>query len=102
MSTQDTPRTGADVPPAGRFEDRGRDLGRRADRVAASVEHGIESATHRLEDGFTAARDRMSHEWNAGRARMSDQVQQHPVRTLLYAFAAGAVLGMLLSRRRRD
>jgi len=101
MSTHDTPRTGAEVPQTGRFEDRGRDLGRRADRVAASVEQGIESATHRIEDGYVAARDRVGSELSAGRTRVSQEVQQHPLRTLLYAFGAGALIGMLFSIRSR-
>jgi ElaB/YqjD/DUF883 family membrane-anchored ribosome-binding protein len=101
MSTQDTPRTGAEKPHTGPFEERGRDLGKRADRVAANVEHGIESATHRLGDGFTSARERVGHKVSSGRARMTNQVQEHPMRTLLYAFGAGALIGLLLSRRNR-
>ncbi len=101
MSTHDTPRTGAEVPQAGRFEDRGRDIGRRADRVAANVEHGIESATHRLGDGFVSARDRVGQGLSSGRSRVMDEVEHHPVRTLLYAFGAGALIGMLLSGRNR-
>ena len=101
MSTHDTPRTGTDAPHTGRFEDRGREIGKRADRVAATVEHGIESATHRIEDGFAAARDRVGHEVSSGRARVHQEVQQHPLRTLLYAFGAGALFGLLLSTRKR-
>lgn len=101
MSTQDTPRTGTDAPHTGRFEDRGRDIGKRADRVAATVEHGIEGAAHRIEDGFVAARDRVSHEVSSGRARVNQEVQQHPLRTVLYAFGAGALVGLLLASRNR-
>lgn len=101
MSTHDTPRTGADAPHSGRFEDRGRDIGKRADRVAASVEHGIEGAAHRLEDGFVGARDRVGQKLSSGRARVSNEVQEHPLRTLLYAFGAGALIGLLLSSRNR-
>lgn len=101
MSTHDTPRTGGETSQAGRFEDRGRDLGRRADRVAASVEHGIESTTHRIEEGLATARDRVGSQLSAGRMRVSHEVQEHPLRTLLYAFGAGALIGMLLSMRNR-
>lgn len=88
-----------------RLEDTGRRLGRKADEIGARVEttvrDGLESAGARLHQGISVTGERVKHRVENGRARVTTEVQQHPVRTLLYAVGVGAVIGILMSRARR-
>ena len=91
-----------------RLEDAGRRLGRKADEVGARVEttvrekmHGLESAGARLQHGISVTGDRVKTGVEGSRDRVTTQVQEHPVRTLLYAFGAGALIGLMLGNRPR-
>jgi ElaB/YqjD/DUF883 family membrane-anchored ribosome-binding protein len=91
---------------SGPLEDKGRELGRRADELGARVQSGLRHKAHELEDvghqvheRVAAAKERVSQGVHHGRERVEQEVQSHPMRTLLWAFGAGAVLGLLLGRR---
>ena len=88
-----------------RLEDAGRRMGRKADefgaRVETTVREGLESAGARLHQGISVTGDRVRHTVQDGRARVQSEVQEHPVRTLLYAVGVGALIGMLLASRSR-
>ena len=83
---------------AGSLEEKGRELGRRADEVGARVQTGIRDKVHEV----SAAKEELVHRVQDGRARVEREVQDHPVRTLLCAVGVGAILGILLSRRSRN
>jgi hypothetical protein len=93
---------------SGRLEDAGRRLGRKADEIGARVEtglrdsaHGLESAGARLQQGMSVTGERVRHRVQDSRQRVTNEVQHHPVRTLLYAFGAGALVGLLMGNRAR-
>jgi hypothetical protein len=93
---------------AHRMEDAGRRLGRKADEVGARVEtavrdkvHGLEAAGARLQHGISVTGERVKTRVEGGRERVVAQVQDHPVRTLLYAFGAGALIGLMMGTRSR-
>jgi len=91
-----------------RMEDTGRRLGRKADEVGARVETALrdsaqtlEAAGARLQHGMSVTGERVKHRLDDGRARVTTEVRSHPVRTLMYAFGAGALLGLILGNRSR-
>jgi ElaB/YqjD/DUF883 family membrane-anchored ribosome-binding protein len=90
------------------MEDKAREAGRRADQAAARIEGQAEEASARLHEAgsqvrerFVAAKDKVAHGVQNGREKVNQQVQDHPMKTLLYAFGAGALVGMLMRRRGR-
>jgi ElaB/YqjD/DUF883 family membrane-anchored ribosome-binding protein len=93
---------------AGRLEEKGRELGRKADELGARLQGEIRNKTqelqeagHRLQERLAGAKERVAHRVHDGRVQVERQVQEHPVRSLLYAFGAGAIVGLLLGRRLR-
>lgn len=97
-----TPRT------TGPLEEKGRELGRKADELGARLQGGIRDKTqelqeagHHLQEKLAGAKERVAHRVHDGRVRVERQVQEHPVRSLLYAFGAGAIVGLVLGRRLR-
>ena len=91
-----------------RLEEAGRRLGRRADEVGARVEtalrdskHTLEAAGARVQHGIAVTGDQVKQRVDVGRARVTAEVQRHPVRTLMYAFGAGALIGLLMGNRAR-
>ena len=109
MSTSPNPTSGsATLAPRGASspEERGRE--RTADSVAAASRGNVEAATVRHEwtgaqvaEKLYAAKDRVAMRVQDGRVKVAQHVQEHPMRTVLYAFGAGALLGLLLRRRNR-
>lgn len=100
--------TGQDARMGGRLEERGRDLGRRADELGARIQSGLRDKAHeaseighRVQERFEGAKEKMATGVHQGRERVEREVQDHPVRTLLWAFGAGALVGLLLGRRSR-
>ena len=93
---------------SGPFEEKGRDLGRKADALSARVQTEVRSRAHdvgeigqKVQERVTTAKDKVAHGVHDGRVRVEFEVQAHPVRTLLYAAGAGLLIGMLLGRRSR-
>jgi ElaB/YqjD/DUF883 family membrane-anchored ribosome-binding protein len=93
---------------SGSFEERGRELGRKADDLSARVQsgvrervHEVSEAGHRAQEKIGAAREQVVGGVHQGRERVEREVQDHPMRTLLWAFGAGALIGLLLGRRSR-
>ena len=108
MSTTPNPTAGSpSLKGVGNLEEKGHDLGQQADaavsRVQARAEEAAsgwrETGTH-VKEKWTAAKDRVAHGVQNGRDRVTHEVQDHPVRTLLYAFGAGVLAGLLMRRRR--
>ncbi len=58
--------------------------------AGARLQSTIETAKHRVRDGVNNGHERVAHE-----------VEQHPVRTLLYALGIGAAVGLLAGARLR-
>lgn len=92
----------------GPIEERGRDLGRKADELGARLQsglrdkaHEVSEAGHRVQERFEAAKDKVSGGVHQGRERVEREVNDHPMRTLLWAFGAGALIGLLLGRKSR-
>ncbi len=97
-----TPRT------AGPLEEKGRDLGRKADELGERLQSGIHDQARKLDEAGRHVQEKLAAagESAAGRARdgqvrLEREVQEHPFRSLLSAFGAGAIVGMLLGRRWR-
>lgn len=112
MSTNDLTAPGESTAKSGTLEDKGRELGRKADAATARVQdtwnetksrlsHSLEAKSEAVKDGLASARRRVTEEVQTGRAKVEHEVQVHPFRTLLYAFGAGALVGLLLSYRSR-
>jgi hypothetical protein len=108
MTTHEGTFPGERVHESGRMEDAGKRLGRKVDdAVAARVEtarervHGLEAAGARLQHGIQVTGERVKHRVRDGRRRVSHEVQEHPLRTLVYAFGAGAVIGLIMAKRNR-
>ena len=92
----------------GPLEERGRDLGRKADELGSRLQsglrdkaHGVSEAGHRVQERIEGAKDKVVSGVHQGRDRVEQEVQHHPMRTLLWAFGAGALVGLLLARRSR-
>jgi ElaB/YqjD/DUF883 family membrane-anchored ribosome-binding protein len=90
------------------LEDKGRELGRRADQALGRAEGQADQAASRLsetgsqvKEKVVAAKDKVVHGVQNGRDKVTHQVQEHPMKTLLYAFGAGALVGMIVRRGRR-
>lgn len=112
MSTNEMTPPGESIAKSGSLEEKGRELGRKADAATSRihdtwnetksrVSHSLEEKTAAVKDGLTSARERIGEEVQTGRAKVTHEVQEHPLRTLLYAFGAGALVGVLLSYRSR-
>jgi len=93
---------------AGVLESKGRELGRKADEVGARLAtglrekaEGVGEVRHQLHERASAAKQRVVSGVQGGRERVVTEVQDHPMRTLLWAFGAGAVIGLMLGRRPR-
>jgi ElaB/YqjD/DUF883 family membrane-anchored ribosome-binding protein len=93
---------------SGPLEERGRDLGRKVDDLGARVQAGVREKVHeasevghRVQERLEDARNRVASGAREGRERVEHEVHEHPMRTLMWAFAAGAVIGLLLGRRSR-
>lgn len=106
MTTQQRSSAARNVPTPGRLEDTGRELGRRADEVAARVSnsvrekaHEIDATRRHLQERMGDAKTELTSRADAGRKRAAQEVQEHPIRTLLLATGAGVVAGLLASRR---
>jgi ElaB/YqjD/DUF883 family membrane-anchored ribosome-binding protein len=63
--------------------------------------HEVDEARHHLYDKASAAKQRLASGVEGGRHRVASEIQDHPMRTLLWAFGAGAVVGLMLGRRPR-
>jgi ElaB/YqjD/DUF883 family membrane-anchored ribosome-binding protein len=110
MSTTPNPASGSSTSGtrgATSTEDPAR-VARRDDPAAARIDAAAEAAGARLQgpgphvrDRLVAAKDRVVHGVQDGRDKVNDQVQKHPMKSLLYAFGAGAVVGLLMRRRGR-
>lgn len=94
--------------PAGVLESKGRELGRKADEAGARLAAGlrdkaqdVSEAGQQLQQRASAAKGRVVQGVQGGRDRVVYEVQERPLRTLLVAFGAGAVIGLLLGRRPR-
>jgi ElaB/YqjD/DUF883 family membrane-anchored ribosome-binding protein len=92
----------------GRLEERGRELGRRADELGARIQGGLRDKAHevsefghRVQERLEGAKDKVASGVHQGRDRVEREVQDHPMRTLMWAFGAGALIGLLLGRRSR-
>jgi ElaB/YqjD/DUF883 family membrane-anchored ribosome-binding protein len=99
MSTQEGSGSGPAAYTArttGPMEEKGRELGRRADEIGARVQTGLRDKAQ----GVTARKDELKQRVQGGRARIEEHVQTRPLRTLAMAFGAGALLGLVMSRRR--
>jgi ElaB/YqjD/DUF883 family membrane-anchored ribosome-binding protein len=86
------------TPGAGRLEEKGRELGRRADELGARVQTNLRDKASEV----GAAKDHFMDRVHDGRARVEQGMLDHPMRSLVYAFAAGALVGLFLSRRGRS
>jgi ElaB/YqjD/DUF883 family membrane-anchored ribosome-binding protein len=109
-------------PEDGTLEDKARALGRKADAASARLQHTWEDATtqvkSRLGSTKEQVRDKMheasekaklqlghakektvqkSHD---ARIRVEGEVRLHPIKSVALAFGAGALLGVMLCRRR--
>ncbi len=112
MATEDT-AIGGDATTysrrsSGPLEERGRDLGRKADELGSRLStglrekaHEVSEVGHRVQARVESARGRVSGGVQHGRERVEREVQDHPMRTLLWAVGIGAVIGLLLGRRSR-
>lgn len=113
MSTTPNPTSGTQstFKGAGSMEEKGREAGRQADAAAAKVQGSLDEGVSRLretgaqvKEKLGTARERVSQGYEDGREKVTQHVQDHPMRTLLYAFGAGALFGLLMRRggRRGD
>ena len=68
-----------------------------ADVVKQKLQHAGEAAKHKL----AAARDATAAKAHDARVGVEHQIQSHPLKSIGIAFAAGAILGLALHRRRR-
>lgn len=82
---------GMNVQPTGQMENKGRELGRKADQMGRQVRGRVGEAKVRLVGRVHDGRDHVTQE-----------VQAHPTRALLWAVGAGALVGVLLARRARN
>jgi ElaB/YqjD/DUF883 family membrane-anchored ribosome-binding protein len=109
--------------PTGPGEDRARDLGRRVDNASARVQHSWVSATstarerigstgeqlkYRLQEAGEKAKQKLSVAKAQTISKAKDykvgaehKVQEHPIRSVAIAFGTGALVGLLLRRKRR-
>ena len=62
---------------------------------------GSHETGQQVREKLNAAKDRVASGVQNGREKMTQQVKQNPLKSLLYAFGAGALLGLLLRRRGR-
>lgn len=92
----------------GVLESKGRELGRKADEASARLAtglrdkaHEVGEARHHLYEKASAAKGRLVSGVQGGRDRVATEIQDHPMRTLLWAFGAGAIVGLMLGRRPR-
>lgn len=106
----------------GSVEERARELGRKVDSASARVHSSWDEAASQMKDKLGSTGARMKAKFSdAGtqakkklstakvatkdkaqeyRVNVEHQVQAHPMRTIGVAFGAGALLGLLLRRRR--
>lgn len=104
-------------------EEKARDLNRRNDNAFARVQipsgettsqtkirlssigkrakQKIEVVGKAAKRKFAVARDRSTTKAKECRVGVERQTQAHPLKSVAYTFAAGAVIGLLLSRTRR-
>jgi hypothetical protein len=59
------------------------------------------NAGARVQNTIETAKERVRHGVHDGRERVAHEVEQHPVRSLLYAFGIGAAVGLLAAARLR-
>ena len=90
------------------MEEKGRELGRKVDATVGHVQAEAERTSTRLDHGarrvrerLVVAKDKVAHGVQNGRDKVTQHVHDHPMRTLLYAFGAGAAVGLLARRKRR-
>jgi ElaB/YqjD/DUF883 family membrane-anchored ribosome-binding protein len=106
----------------GQIEERARELGRKADTASArlhntwdgaasQVKSRIETTRVRVKNKLSGAGTRTKQKLSAAKVATTDkaqvyktnveqQVHAHPLRSMGYAFGAGALIGLLLRRRR--
>ena len=67
-----------------------------ADMVKQKLQHASETAKHKL----AAAREATAAKAHDARVGVEHQIQAQPLKAVGIAFAAGAILGLVLRRRR--
>ncbi len=104
-------------------EERARDLGRTGDNASARlqipsgettsqtknplgsigerVKHELEVAGEEAKRKFGVARNRTTTKAKECRVSVEREAQAHPLKSVAYAFGAGALVGLLLGRTRR-
>lgn len=120
-TTQNQIHGNEDTASPGPGEDRARDLGRRVDSAAsARIQHSwmdkpkrLGSSTgqqlkYRLQEAGEKAKQKLSvaraHTVSKAKdykVNVEHKVQEHPIRSVAIAFGTGAVVGLLLRRKRR-
>ena len=78
----------------GSWDDAGHTTG---DAMKQRLQHAGEAAKHKL----AAARDATGRKAHEARVGVENQIQAHPLKSVGIAFAAGAILGIVLRRRHR-
>ena len=78
----------------GSWDDAGRTTG---DAMKQRLQHAGQTAKNRL----AAARDKTAAKAHEARVGVEHQIQAHPLKAVGVAFAAGAILGLVLRRRQR-
>ncbi|MFQ5600474.1 MAG: hypothetical protein ACE5G2_07965 [Candidatus Krumholzibacteriia bacterium] len=127
MESAENQVTGNEAPKTssapGAVEERARDIGRKVDTASARMHTSWGDATSQVKSriGTTGervklklqvageeakrklvvAKDRTATKAKDYRVNVEHQVQAHPLKSLAYAFGAGAVVGLLLGRARR-
>ena len=109
--------------PPGVVEEKAREIGRRVDSASAHLQDTWGEAATNVKDRLgtsgeklkykaqvvreqakqkmVVAKQRTSAKLHESRAQLETQVQSHPLKTVAYAFGAGALLGVLLGRAKR-
>jgi ElaB/YqjD/DUF883 family membrane-anchored ribosome-binding protein len=106
----------------GTLEDKARELGRKADAASARLQHTWEDATSQVKSRFGSTKEQVRDKFQEAsekakmqlgvakektvqkshdaRIRVEGEVRMHPIKSVAVAFSAGALLGVLLCRRR--
>ncbi len=110
MAIEQGSRSGASAAAAsaGMMENKGRELGRKADEAGDRLSTGLRDKAHEidatrqhLQERVVDAKDNLVGSVQDGRARVAQGLQDNPTRTLLLTAGIGVLAGLLLARRMR-
>ncbi|UCE01628.1 MAG: DUF883 family protein [Candidatus Latescibacterota bacterium] len=122
MESVENQASGGLNPTAGQIENRAREIGRKVDTASAklhntwdgaasqvktrigdtgkNVKNKLAGAGTQAKEKLAAAKVATTNKAQGYKLNVEQQVHAHPFRAIGYAFGAGALLGLLLRRRR--